>query len=348
MAGLVEAGSIPSGQLLQQWAEGLLLLDVTPGTRANHCYQSKTYLVACYAYSWDPLETNWMQLQSQLMQYAVYLALGGLQYSIVAAYVAVVKKIYATAGIKLDFEYLLQLQQLLRALKLQIPKIVKCKYPILPHLLQGFAEWADPNSLQDCTFMAVTCLAVYGVRRLGELLVKVISDFDPIKKCTRGCVWVNQDKSQLTLVVKTTKTRPNGPPLVIPIAAAPQSAFCAVKWVSRLLTLGDREGLWLSPWAPLFQRTGKQVTGRHQPMLKQYYVDQMRRLIGMLDSSVNPMDFTGHSLRIAGATLLAMQHENLDNIKLLGDWTSDAVYTYLHLPNHRKLSATQHMATCFQ
>ena len=84
-----------------------------------------------------------------------------------------------------------------------------------------------------------------------------------------------------------------------------------------------------------------------QPMLKQYYVDQMRRLIRIIDPSVNPMDFTGHSLRIAGATILAINNKDLHNIKMLGDWTSDAVYTYLHMPEDRKLEVTQHMAELF-
>ena len=82
-------------------------------------------------------------------------------------------------------------------------------------------------------------------------------------------------------------------------------------------------------------------------MLKQFYVDQMRRLISQLDRTVNPMDFTGHSLRIAGATILAMTVGDLNTIKLLGDWTSDAVYTYLHMTQTSKLSATQHISSVF-
>ena len=61
---------------------------------------------------------------------------------------------------------------------------------------------------------------------------------------------------------------------------------------------------------------------------------------------LNSSQYGSHSFRRGGASLALEAGVPLDTIAVMGDWKSDAVYLYLHMPLSQRLRA-QHSITSF-
>jgi len=61
---------------------------------------------------------------------------------------------------------------------------------------------------------------------------------------------------------------------------------------------------------------------------------------------LNTSDYGTHSFRRGGASFALEAGIPLDTIALLGDWKSDSLFLYLHMPLSQRLSAQRTMASC--
>lgn len=65
----------------------------------------------------------------------------------------------------------------------------------------------------------------------------------------------------------------------------------------------------------------------------------------LLELGIPASQYGTHSFRRGGATFALEAGVSLDVISLLGDWKSDAMYLYLHMPLAQRVSAQQVIAS---
>ena len=65
----------------------------------------------------------------------------------------------------------------------------------------------------------------------------------------------------------------------------------------------------------------------------------------LLELGLNPHDYGTHSFRCGGASFALEAGVPLDTISIMGDWKSDSVFLYLHMPLSQRLSAQRTLAS---
>jgi hypothetical protein len=289
-------------------------------------------------------------LQQQLCSYAVFLASGSLSFPVIQTYctTAVVKwHQYNGIVISTAKPSMLRLHTVLAALKRQIPAKINHRLPLTPDLLVKMSLQADNNlNLTNICHLAMQSLLIYACRRLGEVCRTTIAEFDPSKHVTLQCVALDESSGTMVVIFPTTKTRQNGPPLICAIKRqSHHTSFCAFKWMRLWLT---HSGI-TDPNAPLFQRITQSTqvcTG--QPLLKQSFIKTLQQKIRLVDPEAPFKCFTGHSFRIAAATILALLCGMPDSTVMeVGDWSSECFRKYITMSHHQKLLSSSSLGGVF-
>jgi hypothetical protein len=83
------------------------------------------------------------------------------------------------------------------------------------------------------------------------------------------------------------------------------------------------------------------VAGRRYVLTQAEFVTKLRAGISLI--GLNPMFFSGHSLRRGGCTLGFAAGLSVVDLKLRGDWRSAAFERYLHVPSAQVFGAARAM-----
>ena len=178
----------------------------------------------------------------------------------------------------------------------------------------------------DVAFWAICLVAFFGLFRKGNLLLKTIDDFDPIKHISRDDFLVTDNG--LLIRVRWSKTiQFQQRELLVPLPKLPNHPLCPVIAVlnSFLLFPPQAEG---KP-APSFVITQGQFTNKLSSILSSLGYDSSR--------------YSGHSFRRGGASWALECGLSSDVIQMLGDWRSCAYQRYLHLPLHTHIQYSKLM-----
>jgi len=120
----------------------------------------------------------------------------------------------------------------------------------------------------------------------------------------------------VTLTLPSSKTDQNH--IGVEIQLAPTSShLCPVAVLNELYSSFPR-----SRHEPLFSRA------RARPFTRQFFIQTIHRLL--LQAGIPTRGFSGHSLRKGAAVTAATNGMSRDEIKLLGQWKSDAVDIYIN------------------
>ena len=126
------------------------------------------------------------------------------------------------------------------------------------------------------------------------------------------------------LTVTRTKTRQAGDTaLVVPVPRIPGSPLCPTAALRLLL-----DSVSAPAGFPLFTYT---TASHHHDCITASSLNASIKYLASL-VSLNPQDFSGHSLRRGGATFAFQCGIPSELIKVQGDWRSDAYMLYLTLP----------------
>lgn len=201
------------------------------------------------------------------------------------------------------------------------------RLPITIHLLAAFAATLDLTSDHHhiVTFAALA-VGVYGLFRSGELATKFINgkacDNTP---CRADVVWA---ADHVVIHLRSSKTDPFREGVDIPLYAN-GTLTCPFAALKRAWDVAPDQ----SPDAPLFQHPDS------SPLL----YTQLNQAIKCLATTVglDPQLFAGHSLRIGGATSLAMLGYPDYIIKIIGRWTSVAYQAYTRLTGNTRATAAK-------
>ena len=217
----------------------------------------------------------------------------------------------------------------------------KQKMPLTFDILSAVKPFLNPKSDDDNAKWAALTTGHFLMLRAGELTVASSDHFDPSihLTCSDAKLRTAADGSEyLSLQIKQSKTdqRRQG----VTLYTAHSNHFvCAVCAMKTNLALQHRRGTVNKDTIPLFQLSDS------SPLTKidlVSFVSQLLRLIG-----IDPSQYSGHSLRIGGATSASIAGLSDYEIKLLGRWNSDCYQRYIRSPLNlflgipRKIAQTQ-------
>lgn len=218
----------------------------------------------------------------------------------------------------------------------------KQKLPLTFDILSAVKPFLNPRSDDDNVKWAALTTGHFLMLRAGELTVASSDHFDSSIHLTfsDAKLRTSADGSEyLSLQIKQSKTdqRRQG----VTLYTAHSNHFvCAVCAMKTNLALHHRRGtVNKATTTPLFQLSDS------SPLTKNALVSlvsQLLRLIGL-----DPSQYSGHSLRIGGATSASIAGLSDYEIKLLGRWNSDCYQRYIRSPLNlflgipRKIAQTQ-------
>ena len=174
--------------------------------------------------------------------------------------------------------------------------------------------------------------------RTANLVPQTFNSFSSQHALSRGSVNFNAASAFLT--VTRTKTRQAGDmAFVVPVPHIPGSPLCPTTTLKLLLRMVPAPDA-----CPLFTfaSTSNQLTCNTAKSLN----DGIKNLVSLI--SLDPLEFSGYSLRRGGATFAFKCGIRAELIKLQGDWRSDAYMLYLSLPLADRLVLMQVLAEPFK
>ena len=212
------------------------------------------------------------------------------------------------------------------------------KAPLTPSILFHFHAHLN---LRDSAHLASWCALLVGFFtffRTANLVRPAFDSFTPQDALSRGNVHFND--SGACLSVTRTKTRQAGDTaLVVPVPLIPGSTLCPTTVLKLLLRMVPAPDV-----CPLFTFTS--TSNQLTCITAKSHNDGIKHLAYRI--SLDPKDFSGHSLRRGGATFAFQCSIPEELIKLQGDWRSDAYMLYLLLPLADRLVLTQIIAEHIQ
>ena len=215
-----------------------------------------------------------------------------------------------------------RLAHALRTIKRERGSKVRAKrIPITVSLLATFLPFLDPSSTKHSALAAVLCVGVYGLFRSGELVPKDDSGATLLR---RHILW---DVDKVTIHLDHSKTDPFRVGIDVVIYAN-STDTCPFAAFFRHWEAAPKQ----HPNAPVFQNDDGSA----------FTYTQLNNSIKNL-ATVAGLDhtrFSGHSLRIGGATSLAILGYPAHIIQTLGRWKSLSYQLYTRMSEStRKLVA---------
>lgn len=201
------------------------------------------------------------------------------------------------------------------------------RIPITISLLRQFVDLLDDSVFGHQAAAAILCVGVYGLFRSGELTPKAPSE-ESTYLIRSDATWTDD---RVTIRLRASKTDPfrNGADIILCRNRSPTCPYDRLRahWEAAPLQ---------SPFAPLFQ------TDIGAPIL----YAQLHKAIKQLASAsgLDPTAFSGHSLRIGGATSLAQLGYPAHFIKELGRWKSLSYQLYTRLTAHMRDAISNDLA----
>jgi hypothetical protein len=208
----------------------------------------------------------------------------------------------------------------------------KQKSPMTPTILILLHRSLVDTNL-DHTFWCACLLAFFGFLRKATLL-PASGDLVPGKFIARGDV-INFSLSSFLLLIRGSKTIQFGQRVhSVPYAACPDSRLCPVRALLKHL---GRSPLPLA--SPMFNYVSNGVEIR---LTHEKFIKRLRK--GLTRAGLNPLEISGHSFRRGGATLAFKVGMSAIDIKLRGDWASNAFENYVFVSPATALHSAQLLA----
>lgn len=199
--------------------------------------------------------------------------------------------------------------------------------PITVDILLDIYKTLDLKLHRDIAFWTATLFGFFALLRKSNIVPPSAKTFDPEKHLNRGSI---ADNGQfLTLHITWSKTLQfRNTVIEAPLPDIRDYRLSPAFWYRRMVRLTPAP-----PQAPAFvyHINGHLATFTHS--------SYTRKLRACLHQAGYPAaNYTGHSLRRGGATVLHQLGFEVSDIMLLGDWQSDSVLRYIdRAPEARKM-----------
>lgn len=223
---------------------------------------------------------------------------------------------------------------LLRGLKRKLRKSAKQALPITPEMLILMYQYVDINNPAELAHWTAFLFALRLLYRKSSIAPESMGSFNPITGlsrekavCSNGVVLVFQNHSKTNQFMAATRTTP--------IVAGNILALDPVSHYSKLVSENS-----VPKTCPAFSYL---VNGSVKCVTHKSFTSYLKSLLHKI--GLNPADWSGHSFRRGGASLLYRLGIDPLTIQACGDWSSDTFLRYLEVNIDRLWSAQVAMAS---
>lgn len=262
----------------------------------------------------------------QLVRYARYVANTVTSQETVLNYLAGVRKLHQLAGFQVPGPDEPNMKHLMRALKQELAHPVKQAVPVTPQLLKSIYNCLDLTSTRDVVSYTALLVGFYLFLRRSNLVPDSRDAFDPQKQLTRSDVQMG--KSMVLVVIKWSKViQYKEKELLLPLLPARDIRICPVFWLGLMMSkvrAGDQDPLFALP-------EGSGV----KPLTSDSLSDRYKMWVSRV--TVLTPNHTLHGLRRGGACHALEVGLAGEDLKILGDWASDAYMRYIDLTLQRRV-----------
>jgi integrase len=281
-------------------------------TKKTYRSQATCYTKFCLNFGLVPVPAS----QETLVTYCAFLA-RTLSSSSIPGYLNVVRIMHLEAGFKNPLQDNWELSSVQRGISRLLGKPPKQKSPITVAILLDLFRTVEVHAA-DTAFWAACLVAFFGFLRKSTLLPS--NDMFLLGKfISRGDI-ADLTLSSFNLVIRQSKTIQFGQRvLTLPYVSATDVRLCPVRAVLRHFGVSK-----LGSSRPLFNYV---VSGVEIQFTHAFFVKRLKA--GLLQTGNRASDISCHSFRRGGATLGFSIGMSAIDIKLRGDWRSNAYERYL-------------------
>lgn len=249
-----------------------------------------------------------------------------MSYETVVNYIAGVRKLHELAGFNVPGPGDPNLKHILRAIRQELAHPIKQAAPISPQILKEIYNWVDLTNIVDIVCYTALLVGFYLFLRNSNLVPGSKSKFDPQKQLIRSDIQVGSNV--ILVVIKWSKTiQYQEKQVLLPVLPAKDLKICPVFWLKLILNK-VKAGM----DAPLFctpQENGV------VPITYDQLADRLKYWVGKTGAPSGK--YTLHGLRHGGACHALEVGLVGEDLKLMGDWATDAYMRYLDITLQRRV-----------
>lgn len=266
--------------------------------------------------------TSW-----QMVRYARYIANTVTSYETVMNYLSGVRRLHELGGYPVPDAQDSNLRHLMRAIRLELAHPVKQAEPVTPELLRQIYDHVDLRDTQDLVCYTALLVGFYLFLRKSNLVPEGVKEFNPRKQLTRADAQVGQNV--VLIIVKWSKTiQYQQKELLLPLLPAKDIRICPVFWLKLMLAK-----VMANSDQPLFSIN--KVGGGTEALTYDQLSKKLKHWVKKLGI---PADrYTLHGLRRGGACHALEVGLIGEDLKILGDWATDAYMRYLDMSLQRRV-----------
>jgi hypothetical protein len=315
-------------ELLKSEARSFKRSAFAASTQKTYRSQLKKFLQFCLEYKCSPIPVS----QSTLICYVAYLA-RNLSASSIPQYLNVVRILHEEAGLGNPLANNFELSMVKRGVRREKGVPPNQKLPITVGILRKIYALLDLSSPFDLAFWAAALTAFFGFLRKSTLLPESAT-FVVSKTLLREDV-NDLCLSSFVLSIRHSKVIQFGQKVLsLPYVRCSEFALCPV--LSLLAHFGASP---LSSGRPLFSYA---VGGREVVLVQRVFVSKLRALL--VKVGVDPLIYSAHSFRRGGASYAFQLGLSPLQIKLRGDWASDAYERYVYISSGATMEVARALA----
>lgn len=305
----------------------LIAAGLAPGTWRNKNLQARTYIQYMRRHQVAPLAPTQYDVLSYVLHLSETLATPGAALNYLSGARTLLRTFGAATTAFDTYPVALAKRGVQRASTHQAGRAP----PLTPTDIKNIVSYLQSAGPNARVLTASLLIAYFTLMRQSNLLAS--SPYASGSHALRACD-VTITPAGLNIQLASTKTRwRSGPPTNIAVPAIPGSPCCPVQaWLS----YASQGNLHLQ--GPAF------VTISGEP-LRASALTAAIKLALRVAGHPSPDVFTLHSLRRGGAQACALAGSTLPEIKELGTWSSDSVYTYV--PRDSVVSAPRTLSSIF-
>ena len=284
-------------------------------TKCTYRSQINSFLWFCIYFGRSHLPADQLTLKC----YVTFLS-RSLNPSSIGGYLNVIRILHLNAGLPNPLDSNWEISMIRRGIARRMGRPACQKLPITIELLGKIYHFLDMKDMRDLSFWAASLICFYGLLRKNTLLPPSSSSVSPAFLVRSDVVSVAADS--FLLRIRQTKTIQFGQRiLVLPFVQCANSAFCPVSFLLRHLIASPLPGS-----RPLFNYLSGSV---EKFWTHESFVAFLKLC---LHRAGFPADaYSGHSFRRGGCTACFQAGLSITDIKLRGDWRSNAFEKYLYV-----------------
>lgn len=303
---------------LQHYVSQIQACALSDATLRNYHSVWNTYTKFCHFYSIEPFPAT----PSTIAAFITLVSFSVKSHHTINNYLSALRRLHVFCHFDVSAFDDINVKLTQKGLEKSMVHIPHRKAPLTPLILLQFHAHLN---VHDSAHLALWCAFLVGFFsffRTANLVPRSLATFSPRQALSRGSVKFTSSGALLT--VTRTKTRQSGDTaLVVPVPRIPGSPLCPTSALDSLLRTVQAPDT-----HPLF--TFSTTSQQFDCITTKSLNDGINHLASLV--SLDPNDFSGHSLRRGGATFAFKCGIPAELIKLQGDWRSDAYMLYLSLP----------------